>query len=427
MVKRASNGESSIHEASDGRWHGYVWMGTKEGGVPDRRHVTGQTRAAVARKVRELEKKRDAGTAAEVGKPPTLGEWLDHWLVHIAARRIRPLTLAGYQSTVRLHIRPALGHHRLDRLLPEHLEAFYLALEEKGLSAATALRVHRILHRALKVAMQRGKVGRNVAALVDAPTVKRPSMPRALDVDECRRVLAAAREMRNAARWTVALSLGLRQSEALGLMWGDVDLDGGTLAINRGLHRVPGKGLVFEEPKTSKSRRVVVMPAQLLAELKAHKIAQDTERAETEAAGLWTEHDLVFPNELGGPMDDRNDYRTWVALLRRAKVRRVRLHDGRHTAATLLLASGVHPRVVMELLGHSAMSTTTDIYSHVMPALAQEAAERMNSALWGEPPALTNPKKKSAKKGPKKPRSGKPIGTVKKTATKTATTNDEGP
>lgn len=369
----------------------------------------------MAKKVRELEKKRDAGTAAEAGKPPKLGEWLDHWLVNIAARRIRPLTLAGYQSTVRLHIRPALGHHRLDRLLPEHLEAFYLAMEDKGLAPATVLRMHRMLHRALKVAHQRGKVGRNVAALVDAPTVKRPNVPRALDVDECRRVLAAARELRNAARWTVALSLGLRQSEALGLMWSDVDLDAGTLAINRGLHRLPGQGLVFEEPKTPKSRRVVVMPAQLLGELRAHKVAQNAERSEAEAAGLWTHHDLVFPNELGGPMDDRNDYRSWVALLRRAKVRRVRLHDGRHTAATLLLASGVHPRVVMELLGHSAMSTTTDIYSHVMPALAQQAAEKMNAALWGE--------EKPAKRAKKKAKGRK----AKKTATKTATTDDEGP
>lgn len=424
-MKRASNGESTIHQAQDGRWHGYVWMGTKEGGVPDRRHVTGRTRAVVAQKVRELEKRRDAGTAAEAGRAPTLGEWMDHWLTNIAARRVRPLTLHGYDSTVRMHIRPGIGHHRLDRLLPEHLEAFYLAMEARGLAPATVLRMHRMLHRALKVAHQRGKVGRNVAALVDAPTVKRPNLPRALDVDECRAVLTAAKEVRNSARWTVALSLGLRQSEALGLMWDDIDLDKGTLAVNRGLHRVPGGGLVYEEPKTAKSRRVIFVPAQLLSELRAHRTVQDLERAESEAAGLWVEHGLVFPNELGGPMDDRNDYRSWVSLLRRAKVRRVRLHDGRHTAATLLLASGVHPRVVMELLGHSAMSTTTDIYSHVMPALAKEAAETMNAALWGasEPP-------KKAKKGSKTTKPGKgrgpSSGATPETATKTATRDDEG-
>jgi integrase len=413
IVKRSSNGESTIYEDKNGRWHGEVWMGLKEGGAPNRRHVSGKTRAVVARKVRELQKKRDAGQSAQTGKVPTVGEWLDYWLTHIAARRLRPRTLEGYQTTVRLHIRPALGHHRLDRLQPEHLEAFYLAMEDKGLSAATALRAHRIVSRALKVAMQRGRIARNVATLVDAPTVKRPVTPQPLDLEQCRRVLAAARQGRNAARWTVALALGLRQSEALGLMWSDIDLKRGTLAVRRGLHRVTGQGLTFGEPKTDRSRRVIVVPKQLLAELRTHKKAQQAERAE--ADGYWTEHDLVFPNELGGPMDDRNDYRSWVKLLRAAKVRRIRLHDGRHTAATLLLAEDIHPRVVMELLGHSTMRTTTDTYSHVMPALAQQAADTLDAALWGTKQGAGKPKK--AGKSKRK----------QKTATRTATKTNQNP
>jgi integrase len=412
-MKRSSNGESTIYEDKNGRWHGEVWMGLKEGGAPDRRHVSGHTRAIVAKKVRELQAKRDAGQTARAGKVPTVGEWLDYWLTHIAARRLRPLTLQSYQTTVRLHIKPAIGHHRLDRLQPEHLETFYLAMEGKGLSASSALRAHRIVSRALKVAMQRGKVARNVAALVDAPTVKRPVTPQPLDLEECRRVLAAARKGRNAARWTVALALGLRQSEALGLMWSDIDFKRGTLAVRRGLHRVNGQGLRFEEPKTDRSRRTIVVPKQLLADLMEHKAEQDIERIES--FDYWTEHGLVFPNELGGPMDDRNDYRAWVKLLRVAKVRRIRLHDGRHTAATLLLAEGVHPRVVMELLGHSTMRTTTDTYSHVLPALAQQAADTLDAALWGG--------SEGTKRSKKKPKKAK----AKKTATKTATTNDEGP
>lgn len=412
-MKRSSNGESTIYEDKNGRWHGEVWMGLKEGGAPDRRHVSGKTRAIVALKVRELQSKRDAGQAAQGGKAPTVGEWLDYWLTNIAARRLRPLTLQSYETTVRLHLRPALGHYRLDRLQPEHLEACYLAMEHKGLSAASALRAHRIVSRALKVAMQRGRVARNVATLVDAPTAKRPVTPPPLDIEECRRVLAAARQGRNSARWTVALALGLRQSEALGLMWSDIDFERGTLAIRRGLHRVNGQGLRFEEPKTERSRRTIVVPKQLLADLMAHKTEQDSERVES--ADYWTEHGLVFPNELGGPMDDRNDYRTWVRLLRAAKVRRIRLHDGRHTAATLLLAEGIHPRVVMELLGHSTMRTTTDTYSHVLPALAQQAADTLDAALWGIGEGAPKAKKQGKKKK------------AKKTATKTATKNNEGP
>ena len=181
--------------------------------------------------------------------------------------------------------------------------------------------------------------------------------------------------------------------------------------MRRGLHRVAGVGLVFEEPKTERSRRLLVLPDQLVKELRAHRNVQDRERAYAE--DLWTEHGLVFTNQLGGPIDDRNDYREWTLLLRAAKVRHVRLHDGRHTAATLLLAEGVHPRVVMELLGHSQMRTTTDIYSHVLPALAREAADKMGAALLSP-----------AERGPKRKKKGK---RGKKTATKTATKTDEGP
>lgn len=382
MSDRAASGESSIYKDEAGRWHGYVSMGLKENGRRDRRHVSGARRADVVAKVRALEAKRDAGTAEAAGRAPTVGDWLDHWLEHIAPRRVRARTLESYEALVRLHLRPGLGHHRLDRLQPEHLEQLYGSLlEDKGLSPATVLRLHRVLSRALRVAMQRGKIARNVATLVDPPAVKRSTAALPLTVDEARRVLQAAEQGRNSARWTVALAVGLRQSEALGLRWSDIDLDVGTLTVRRGLHRVAGKGLVYEEPKAERSRRTLALPAQLVEALRRHRVVQLEER---EAAGsLWEEHDLVFAQVTGRPLDKRSDWEAWKALLKRAAVREVRLHDGRHTAATLLLSEGVHPRVVMELLGHSQMRTTTDTYSHVMPALAEEAAAKMGTALWG--------------------------------------------
>jgi integrase len=193
-------------------------------------------------------------------------------------------------------------------------------------------------------------------------------------------VIAAAQTPRNAARWTVALAVCLRQSEALGVRWADVDLEKGALSVRRGLHRVGGQGLVYEEPKADRSRRTVALPAQLVEALRAHRAAQLEERI---AAGpLWQDHDLVFAQPNGRPIERKSDWRSWKALLREADVRVVRLHDGRHTAATLLLSEGVHPRVVMEVLGHAQMRTTTDTYSHVMPALGRDAADRMGSALW---------------------------------------------
>lgn len=370
----------SIYRDDQGRWHGYVSMGLKAGGHRDRRHLTGKTRAEVTAKVRAMERRRDQGIASASGRGPTLAEWLEHWLEQIAARRVRPRTLESYRTTVRRHIVPSIGAQRLAKLQPEQVEAMYGQLLAAGLSASSVLRTHRILSRALKVAMQRGKITRNVCTLVDPPATKR-SESNPLTVAEARRVLMAAQDVRNAARWTVALALGLRQSEALGLKWSDIDLERGTLSVRRGLHRVSGQGLVFEEPKSARSRRTLALPAQLVDGLRLHREAQ---LEEARVAGTeWQGQDFVFAQANGRPLDRRSDWEHWRALLAAAGVRQVRLHDGRHTAATLLLTAGVHPRVVMELLGHSQMRTTTDVYSHVMPALAREAADRMGTALWG--------------------------------------------
>jgi integrase len=380
MAGRGANGRSTIVKQDDGRWHGFVSMGAKGDGSRDRRHVSAATRAAVVEKVKSLEAKRDAGMVSASGKSMFVDEWLDYWAENIASVRVRARTLATYRTMIRLHLNPYIGKRRLDQLQPEHLEQTYKQLLGKGLSPASVLRVHRMLHRALKIAMQRDRVARNVATLVEPPRQERPKTPEPLDVEECKRVLAAAEGLRNSARWTVALALGLRQSEALALQWKDIDFDRGTLSVRRGLHRVPGEGLVFTEPKTDRSRRTIAVPAPLIEALRRQRVAQNEERL---VAGTeWDDWDLVFAQPNGRPLDKHSDYEAWIKLLNRAKVRHIRLHDGRHTAATLLLTAGVHPRVVMELLGHSQMRTTTDIYSHVMPALAQEAADRMAKTLW---------------------------------------------
>ncbi len=378
MAGRGANGRSTIVKNADGRWHGFVSMGSKGDGRRDRRHVSAATRAGAVAKVKELEAKRDAGVVS--GRSMLADEWLTYWVENIASVRVRPRTLNSYRAMIRMHLLPYIGKRRLDQLQPEHLEQTYKELLAKGLSPASVLRVHRMLHRALKIAMQRERVARNVATLVEPPRQERPKTPEPLDVEECKRVLAAAEGARNAARWTVALALGLRQSEALGLQWKDIDLDRGALSVRRGLHRVPGEGLVFTEPKTDRSRRTIAVPAPLIEGLRRQRAAQNEERL---VAGTeWDDWDLVFTQPNGRPLDKHSDYEAWVKLLQRSKVRHIRLHDGRHTAATLLLTAGVHPRVVMELLGHSQMRTTTDIYSHVMPALAQEAADRMAKTLW---------------------------------------------
>lgn len=375
----AAWGESSIHQDKAGRWHGYVSIGFKSNGQRDRRHVSGARRADVVHKVRELEQRRDRGTVASTAKPPSLAEWLEHWLETSAAARVRLSTLDGYRSTVHKRIIPALGHHRLDRLQPEHLEAFYADLRARGLSSSSVLGTHRILSRALKVAMQRDKIGRNVCTLVDAPSLQRQEVE-PLTAEEARRILQVATTRRNGARWSVALALGLRQGEALGLPWSAVDLATGTLTIKQALQRQKGRGLVIVQPKSRAGRRTLVLPRVLRTALTLHRERQAAERAE--AGEFWQEHGLVFTQLDGRPIDNGADWKEWKSLLSAAEVRDARLHDARHTAATLMLLQGVPARVAMQVLGHSQIALTLGTYSHVAPELSEEAAERVASVLW---------------------------------------------
>lgn len=377
---RAAAGESTIYRDAAGRWHGYVSMGLKDNGARDRRHVSAQRRADVVSRVRALEQRRDAGTAGGPRRVMTLAAWLDHYLDSIAARKVRPSTLVRYRQLAANQLVPKLGHHRLDRLQPEHLDKAYGELLDGGLSPTSVLQAHRVLSRALKIAVQRDKVARNVATLVDPPSAVRSEV-QPLTMQEARRVLTLAAGQRNGARWSVALALGLRQGEALGLRWDAVDLEAGTLAVRTALQRQAGIGLVLVEPKSRAGRRTLALPSQLREALSKHR---EEQLAQRQLAGeLWADLGLVFAQSNGRAQDPRGDHRAWRALLESAGVRQARLHDARHTAATLLLTQGVPARVVMEILGHSQITLTLGTYSHVAVEVAQDAAKRMGDALWG--------------------------------------------
>ena len=211
--------------------------------------------------------------------------------------------------------------------------------------------------------------------------VARPDPVQPLDLDDARQLLETARGGRLYALWAVAIGVGLRRGEALGLRWIDVDLDGGTLRVEQSVQRVDGK-LRFAPPKTARSRRTIPLPSVCVAALRVHRAVQNAERL---GAGLaWHDFGLVFTTSIGTPIEPRNLNRSFDALCARAGIRRVRVHDLRHTCASLLLAQGVAPRVVMEILGHSQLAVTMNIYSHVLPAVEREAADRMNAALSGD-------------------------------------------
>jgi integrase len=243
--------------------------------------------------------------------------------------------------------------------------------------------LHANIRRALNVAVKWGLLVRNVALLVDPPPRQHHEvMP--LTTDEARAFIAAASGDRLAARWVVGLSLGLRQGETLGLWWEDIDLAQGIVRVRRQLQRDRHSDgtLSFGALKTARSRRTLSLPGPLIRGLEVHRRQQEVERAEARYG--WADPRLVFATPLGTPIDPSNDNRAFKRLLARAGLRDARLHDRRHTAASLLLAQGVHPRVVMDLLGHSQIALPMNTYSHVMPAALREAAESMASVLWDD-------------------------------------------
>jgi integrase len=287
---RAANGRSSVYRGKDGSWHGRVTMGIRDDGTADRRHVRGGTETEVTRKVQQLERQRDKGNAASAGRPPTVEQWMTTYLETVAARTLAPRSLDDYWSKTRNWIIPRIGQHRLDRIQPEHLDRLYASMAAAGKAPSHIVKVHRIISRALEIAVRRGRVGRNVARLVDVPSISSAEV-RPFNSEEAKRILAAAEQIRNGARWSVGLALGLRQGEALGLRWTYVDLEQGMVRVWWQLQRQKGRGLVFREPK-GRSRRVVPLPAQLLRNLRAHRKSQLAERL---ASGeSWSEHDLVF-------------------------------------------------------------------------------------------------------------------------------------
>jgi integrase len=283
-----------------------------------------------------------------------------------------------YEGILRMHAFPAIGRLRLTRLEPRHLEALYAAKLAAGLSPRSVHHLHTVLHRALGHATRQGLTLRNVTTLVDAPRVPRSEM-KFLNQEESQRFLEAVAGDRHETLYVLAITSGMRQGELLGLRWRDVDIDHGHLSIIQTLEK-PGLKPIFGEPKTRASRRRVWLADRAIAALRHHRARQTEQRLQM--GSRWQDLDLVFTNQRGGPLDTHNlTQRGFPRLLERAGLPRIRFHDLRHTAATLLLIKGVHPRLVADMLGHSTVAITLDTYSHVVEGLHEDAVRALNEAF----------------------------------------------
>jgi integrase len=372
MNGRRGNNEGSIFYSKERGWTALIPMADGK-----RRWVRSKTRSEVARQLNTALKARQDGLPVPSGQQ-TYAAFVEKW-VAATAPNVRAKTATGYAVLLRSAV-PVIGHLPLANVQPADLVRLYKARREAGAAPRTVLHLHRVIFRALRFAERWGDVARNVAALVDAPKVTRTEMT-ALTTDEARLLLRTAEGDRLAALLLLALSTGMRLGELLGLTWRAVDLERGSVGVVASLQPTPN-GLDLMEVKTKRSRRVINIEPRIVAALRRHRAAQLEERFA--AGGAWADPDLVFTTETGAPIDGRTLIRKWFRpLLRRAGLPPIRLHDLRHTYASVALAHGVHPKVVQEAMGHSTIAVTLDLYSHVVPTLQRDAAREMGAALLG--------------------------------------------
>jgi integrase len=375
MGKRG-NGEGSISRRKHGGWCAEYTVYTSEG--RKRRTLYGKTRQEVAAKLSKALADREGGLTFDAGSL-TVGEYLARWLTHSVQDTVSQKTYERYESILRVHLSPALGRIRLKALTPDHVRGLYRKKLDSGLAPRSVLHIHRTLSKALKQATDDDLIPRNAATSVKPPRARSEEM-QPLSRDQVRMFLDTVKGDRIEALYVLAVTAGLRQGELLALKWEDVDLEGTnpTLDVRRSLSETRGRRS-FVTPKSGRGRHLKLSKRAVSA-LRAHRKRQLEERVRK--AGLWEDHGLVFPSEVGTPMRGRNLYRAFKIRVKRTSLPQTfRFHDLRHTCATLLLRQGINPKFVQELLGHADISLTLNTYSHVLPDMGDAAAGGMDAAL----------------------------------------------
>ncbi len=346
------------------------------------------TKKDAEKRLAELLHQLDTGTFMKPGKT-TLAEYLEKWLMDYAWPNLAPRTAEVYESIIRQHLIPKLGNITLTQLKPEHLQRYY---SEKlsagrcdgkgGLNPRTVRHHHVTLHNALKRAVKWGLLSRNPADAIDLPQCQRPEI-HVMDEDDIHTFLEVAKSTPYYALFHMALFTGMRRSELLALRWSDIDLLLCQAYVTRTLHHLRDGSLVYRAPKTAKGHRMIALSPSTALIFREHREKQETIRA---MLGIRLEDsDLVFSQPDGRPLLPDTVSRAWVKLTRRVGLKGIRLHDARHSHASLMLKQGTHPKIVQERLGHASIQITLDTYSHVAPGLQEAAAARFDEALTPTP------------------------------------------
>ncbi|MFC9258646.1 tyrosine-type recombinase/integrase [Streptomyces hydrogenans] len=375
--KRNPNGAGTITQRKDGRFQAAVYV-LQPDGTRARKFAYGKTWAECDVKRRALLDAVDNSVPVPT-RSAKLSEWLPYWLDNVVKPRRKLSTYDKYEAHVRLYLVPGIGSKRLESLSVADVRRFLVQLEKKT-TAATAKESHRVLRTALTAACREELISRNVASLVEPPRPKaRELSPWSLD--ETLDFLAASRRDPLYATFVLAIAMGLRRGELVGLRWADIDLDKRVLYVRQQTQR--RRGVLYDDDPKGRRRRTVPLPAMCIAPLRWHRMRQTEQRAK--AGERWEEGGYVFTTASGRPVEPRNVYRSFTRVAASAGLRVIRLHDARHGTATLLTAAGVAPRVVMEILGHSQISITMDVYTHVVQDTQREAISHMDRLLKRRP------------------------------------------
>ena len=372
MAKRREKGDGSIYQReSDGRYVAYARL---ENGK--KKYVYDKTRSGVAKKLKELQKSIEAGTVINA-KPESVEVYLLYWL-DIHKSQIKETTYTTYKNHLR-SVYPHIGHIKLQKLVGDHLQKMYADFAE-NMSSNTVRLIHTILSAAFKQAVRWKRLVHNPCQDIDPPTLEKPK-ERVLTPEQAQNLLAVAKDSSLECFLVLALTTGMRRGELLGLRWDDIDFEQKTLSVARTVSylKTETNGIyhyIETSPKTEAGRRIIALTRLGINTLKVHKIKQLEQRLAVGSA--WHEHGLVIPNSLGNIYDISSLRFRFNKLLQKAGLPHMRIHDLRHCAATLLLSMGVELKVIQQILGHSSIAITANIYGHVLLTLQEEAMSKMD-------------------------------------------------
>jgi integrase len=353
-MARRGHGEGSIYKRKDGRYAAAITLENRK-----RKTFYGKTRREVQEKLNAALHEQQRGMLA-TGPQQLLKVYLENWLEQAYKPTVKLNTYVQYRLIVRHHLIPAFGNIPVQKLTPERIRAFYQQKLDEGSNPRTVGLIHSALRRALSDAVKQGLVTRNVVSLVSPPRFDRYEA-QTLTVEQAERLLEVAHGSHLDALLILALTTGMRRGELLALRWDDVDFKQSLVSVHRTMTRVGGYGYVEGEPKTRSSRRRIVLPSFAL-----------------EAGDTWQGRGLVFCDGSGGFFSPDVVLYRFGKLLSEIGLPHMRFHDLRHSAATILLVAGVHPKVVQERLGNSTIAMTLVVYSRVLPSMQQGAAGKID-------------------------------------------------